>query len=283
VAYSIAARPDQILEFYLRQPYMVRDCKSGTQDVAPSAVVVGPCTYRRIGLVLCGRFLVFTIHFHASGFHQLFRAPMHELVDCAHDAESVIGNSVLEIEQRLAEASEFRERVRAATVFLLQRLTARPSFDPVAMIANRFPVRGALRVGDAAVRAGLSIRQFERRFAEHVGRSPKLYASIIRFNAALQAKIMAPERLWTGIAQEAGYYEQCIWSEISRALRARARRYSPGSSARRQRLGPDVAFLLSPDRAIVTLAKPLSLEGGVSWQALALLQSAQRTSRQSEP
>jgi hypothetical protein len=33
VAYSIAARPDQILEFYLRQPYMVRDCKSGTQDV----------------------------------------------------------------------------------------------------------------------------------------------------------------------------------------------------------------------------------------------------------
>ena len=156
VAYSIAARPDQILEFYLRQPYMVRDCKSGTQDVAPSAVVVGPCTYRRIGLVLCGRFLVFTIHFHASGFHQLFRAPMHELVDCAHDAESVIGNSVLEIEQRLAEASEFGEQVRAATVFLLQRLTARPSFDPVAMIANRFPVRGALRVGDAAVRAGLN-------------------------------------------------------------------------------------------------------------------------------
>ena len=48
VAYSIAARPDQILGFYLRQPYMVRDCKSGSQDVAPSAVVVGPCTYRRI-------------------------------------------------------------------------------------------------------------------------------------------------------------------------------------------------------------------------------------------
>jgi hypothetical protein len=166
VAYSIAARPDQILEFYLRQPYMVRDCKSGSQDVAPSAVVVGPCTYRRIAPVLCGRFLVFTIHFHASGFHQLFRAPMHELVDCAHDAESVIGNSVLEIEQRLAEASEIRERVRAATVFLLQRLTARPSFDPVAMIANRFAVRGALRVGDAAVRAGLSIRQFERRLSE---------------------------------------------------------------------------------------------------------------------
>ena len=207
VVYSIAARPYQILEFYLQQPYLVRDCESGTQEAAPT-VVVGPCTHRRIELVLCGRFLVFTVHFHASGFHRLFRAPMHELVDRAYEAQSVIGDGAPEIEQRLAEASDFRERVRAATVFLLQHLTAQSSFDPVAIIANRFRVRGARRIGDVAVRAGLSIRQFERRFAEHVGLPPKLYASLVRFNGALQAKIMAPERLWTDIAQEAGYYDQ---------------------------------------------------------------------------
>ena len=187
VFYSVAARPEQILEFYLRQPYMVRDCKSGTQDVTPCAVVVGPCTHRRIELVLCGRFLVFTVHFHASGFHQLFRAPMRELVDCAHDAES--GHSAracVRSSRGWPRHQNFASEFRAATVFLLQQLTARPSFDPVAMIANRFTMGGALRVGDAAVRAGLSIRQFERRFAEHVGVSPKLYASIIRFNAALR-------------------------------------------------------------------------------------------------
>src|SRR5580704_7157259 len=52
VVYPIAARPEQILEFYLHQRYLVRDYESGAEDLAPRAVVVGPCTYRRAELVL---------------------------------------------------------------------------------------------------------------------------------------------------------------------------------------------------------------------------------------
>jgi uncharacterized protein (TIGR02246 family) len=88
VVYPIAARPEQILEFYLRQRYLVRDYESGAEDLAPRAVVVGPCTYRRAELVLHGHFEVFTIHFHASGFYRLFRhdiPAMRELfADDAH-------------------------------------------------------------------------------------------------------------------------------------------------------------------------------------------------------
>jgi transcriptional regulator GlxA family with amidase domain len=68
--------------------------------------------------------------------------------------------------------------------------------------------RGALGVGDAAAGAGLSMRQFERRFSEQVGVSPKLYARVVRFNAALEAKMNAPRRLWTDIAHDLGYYDQ---------------------------------------------------------------------------
>ena len=52
VVYPIAARPGQILEFYLQERYFVRDCNSGAQDVVPRAVVVGPCTCRRVELRL---------------------------------------------------------------------------------------------------------------------------------------------------------------------------------------------------------------------------------------
>jgi transcriptional regulator GlxA family with amidase domain len=77
------------------------------------------------------------------------------------------------------------------------------------VIANRFLLeRGALRVDDAAESAGLSIRQFERRFITQVGLSPKHYARIARFDAALEAKVTAPRRLWTEIAHEFGYYDQ---------------------------------------------------------------------------
>ena len=209
VVYPLAARPDMFLEFYLRQRYLVRERQSGVYDLAPCSVVVGPCTYRRAELVLRGHFDVFTIQFNASGFHRLFRAPMTELADRAYDARSVIGPCVSEIEQKLGDAAGFEGRVQVANDFLLQRMREPDVIDGVAAVADRlFRVPAAFRVGDAAKSVGLSVRQFERRFAEQVGLPPKPYASIIRFNAALQAKTIAPQRLWTAIAHEFGYYDQ---------------------------------------------------------------------------
>jgi AraC-like DNA-binding protein len=134
---------------------------------------------------------------------------MSGLADRAYDAQSVIGSIASEVEERLAEASSFRERVRIATDFLLQRLEERGASDAVTATANGLLLKhGELRVDDAAARVGMSIRQFERRFAEQVGMPPKRYARIVRFNAALNAKMTAPRRLWTDIAHEVGYYDQ---------------------------------------------------------------------------
>ena len=52
------------------------------------------------------------------------------------------------------------------------------------------------------------MRQFERRFCELVGVTPKRYARIVRFDAALRAKMAVPKRAWTDIAHEIGYYDQ---------------------------------------------------------------------------
>ncbi len=208
IIFPIAARPEQFLEFYLKQRYLVHLCETGIRDEAPRAVVVGPCTYRRVELVLHGRFDVFTVHFQPAGFHQLFGVPMSELTDRAYEARSVVGPMVSGIEQRLADASSFGERVDVATAFLLKRVTGRAP-DAVAVAANRvLDDCGGLRICDAAASAGLSVRQFERRFCEEVGVAPKRYARIVRFHAALQAKTTVAKRAWTDIAHEFGYYDQ---------------------------------------------------------------------------
>jgi transcriptional regulator GlxA family with amidase domain len=56
--------------------------------------------------------------------------------------------------------------------------------------------------------AGLGIRQFERRFRYEVGISPKLYARIVRFEAALRFKVAAPAMRWTDIAHALHYHDQ---------------------------------------------------------------------------
>lgn len=209
VVFPIAARPELIVEFYLQERYLVRVCETGAEELAPRAVVVGPCTFRRAELVLQGRFDVFTIHFQASGFYQLFRVPVADLADRAYDAESVIGAVVSEIGERLAEAPSFQDRIRVATGFLLRYRQAGQSPDAVAAIANRLLFKDSwLRVDEAAASAGVSIRQFERRFVKQVGLSPKRYTRIVRFDAALKAKMTAPRRPWTDIAHAFGYYDQ---------------------------------------------------------------------------
>ena len=73
-------------------------------------------------------------------------------------------------------------------------------------VANRFlSERGALGIREAAAEAGLSVRQFERRFSEQVWVPPTLYARVVRFNAALEAKMSAPRQQWTDIAHDFGY------------------------------------------------------------------------------
>ena len=207
--YPIVARPDQFLEFYLQDPYIVRIADGAPPEIVPRSVVVGPCTRPRAQLVLHGQIDVLTIQFRPAGFHRLFRMPMGEFADQAFDARLIIGPKFRDFEQKLARASTFEERAWAASAFLLECLTERSGGDAVAAVANRFlSERGVLDIVDAAAEAELSVRQFERRFNEQVGVPPKLYARIVRFNAALEAKKSAPRRLWTDIAHDFGYYDQ---------------------------------------------------------------------------
>src|SRR5687767_1559031 len=67
---------------------------------------------------------------------------------------------------------------------------------------------GCVRVTELARSAGIGIRQFERRFRYEIGVSPKLYARIARFEAALRLKAAAPAMAWTDIAHALDYYDQ---------------------------------------------------------------------------
>lgn len=71
-----------------------------------------------------------------------------------------------------------------------------------------FAAAGRLLIPASAHRAGLSVRQFERRFTQQIGMRPKLYARIARFEAALNYKARSPAQNWTEIAHHFGYSDQ---------------------------------------------------------------------------
>lgn len=68
--------------------------------------------------------------------------------------------------------------------------------------------RGWVDIRMISDQAGFSARQFSRRFAEYMGMRPKLFARVVRFQAALASKALRPSATWTDVAQDFGYFDQ---------------------------------------------------------------------------
>ena len=205
----LPARPKQLLTFFFADRYHVLRPGSGQSDASPRVTVVGPQTHSRAGLSVFGRIDNFTIHFQPAGFNQLFGIPMTELTDAAYDAQAVIGPEISMLEHELDDTPGFAERIQLVEECLVRLLGCHGPPDPVAVAANHlFASHGIHRVSAMATASGLSPRQFERRFLAQVGVPPKLYARIIRFNAALDHKLRRPGRAWSQIANDQNYYDQ---------------------------------------------------------------------------
>ena len=209
VVHPVPARAASLIEFDLGDPINVLDYKQVAQRKSPKVVVVGPQTYRRVEMQLQGDLDSFVIMFQPDGLHRLFSVGMHELTDQDYEGHSVLGAFVSQLQLHLGECKSFEERARRVDGFLLRRAVDSRGSDGISTAAHRIVVGGGrLEIVTLANRAGLSMRQFERRFIQQVGIRPKLFARIARFEAALDAKARSATKSWTEVAHEFGYYDQ---------------------------------------------------------------------------
>jgi len=209
VVHPVPARVAPLIEFDFGDPIHVLDYKKLVQRKSPSTVVVGPQTSRRVEMQLQGALESFVIMFQPDGLHRLFAIPMHELTDQDYEADTVLGGFISQVRQRLGNSKSFAERVRLVDKLLLRQSLRSRGFDGISAAANRIILAGGrLGIPALAERAGLSMRQFERRFIQQVGMRPKLFARIARFEAALETKARSATKSWTAVAHEFGYYDQ---------------------------------------------------------------------------
>jgi AraC-like DNA-binding protein len=158
----------------------------------------------------------FTGHVHAFGiflkphvFWQLFRIPTCLLTDKEHFAEDLLGKDILDVYSIMAECKTFQQRVRAAEEYLLPfAMQARGRTLILKTAQYMAHCKGAVRVEEIAYQAAMSVRQYERRFSEEMGMTPKHFARTTRFQRAVDAKRLFPKRSWLSIAHELGYFDQ---------------------------------------------------------------------------
>jgi AraC-like DNA-binding protein len=205
----VPARSPQAIEFTFGAPYEVRRLdRSGSRNAYPIALI-GSQTFRRVELLMHGNIDAFTIVFQPGGVSTLFSVPPQELTNDDFEGESVLGRGLGELLRRLGDVCSFADRARVADTYLCAKRPAQDSISGITSAATRvLSSSGCARVSDLAHHAGLGIRQFERRFRYEIGIPPKLYAKIVRFEAALKRKAAAPAMRWTDIAHALGYHDQ---------------------------------------------------------------------------
>ena len=223
VRIALPARTQVILEFYFAAPHLVEIVATRMRERAPTAVVVGPQTFRRVDLLLSGIVEVFTVQFTPTGLHALFAIPMRHAIDTAVPAGDLLGTDLVDrLHDRLAGAQGHAARAAICDdVLLAHHATRVPA--ATRSIASRAVAaiergRGTASVADLSVAAGLSPRQLRRLFEAEVGMAPKLYARIVRLDAAMVARRAAPDRSWTDIAHDLGWFDQAHLDKDFRAL-----------------------------------------------------------------
>ena len=202
--------PQQWLYFYPRDEMSTFHYGQGREIRSPRSIVVGP-QVSRVDLRFPPDHLMVCAAFWPGGLHRLLGVPVKELFDFSIDSRVLLGPGVSEVEDRLAETTDYAAMLAVLEGYLLGRLRRLrpPAERPLdRLLPALLPTgRTTASLEHLAAEACLSPRQFERGFFERVGMSPKLYARIVRFDRAFRLKEQQPGLDWLAVAVQTGYYD----------------------------------------------------------------------------
>ena len=160
-----------------------------------------------------GDYSILCVQFAANGISAIFGIPQRILTNSILPAGDLLGKHNQFITEQLSEMNNNIEAMgKLLNDYFTKRLLMQKHeyyTNMIAHIANIiFRSKEMVSIGDLGKLCNMNLRTLERRFSEEVGMPPKLYMRIVRFQSALQNKMLHPEKNWTDICYESSYFDQ---------------------------------------------------------------------------
>lgn len=227
--------PDGLVEvvFHWRTPLVCRyDGEEFTRQ--PRSIAVSQ-TRRFVEFRPQGACGFISARFHPWGACHFLGLPLSELADCQVDAEILWGQAARDLEERLAEASAYRQRVRLLEQFLLAQLHRHHKDEVEPLVREVYRHKGHLKIPHLCRHLGFSERGLERTFSAALGMTPKRFARLTRFLHSCRMVRDRRHTALTEIALDCGYYDQSHFNAEFKAF--------SGLTPRRFRAAQNVSFL----------------------------------------
>jgi AraC-like DNA-binding protein len=151
---------------------------------------------------------MFGVYLYPYAIPLLLKTPANEFSNHAVDLKTLLGKDGEMIEERIMLAVDNFERTKIVSDFLLHRLKNSKNKYPAitSCIQKAVQYNSFNSVGMLIDYCNLSRRQFERKFKEQSGFSPKDFLRLVRFTTSLKS----PEKISSlaKLAIDCGYYDQ---------------------------------------------------------------------------
>ena len=200
-------RPEHSITFYINDKQNYQDTNLSIKPY-PSCVINGIYTvpvHRHAG----NDFLAIKVVLQPSTLYQLLRFSITELTNNFLDAESIWGNDVAMLCDRLKQEDDLDKMITCIESFLTIKLKKiNIDFTPIDMASNwLLQQESHVSIDWLAGQSCLSRRQFIRNFEKRIGVSAKTFERIIRFDKAYRLKNLHPKYNWLYIAMACNYHD----------------------------------------------------------------------------
>jgi AraC-like DNA-binding protein len=200
-------KPEQCLYFYPFERETIEYANGCRKISVPPVILIGQQLSASKRCSLGERMLIFQIMFQPTGLYRLTGIPSYEFNEEFLDAEDIFSKEIRLINEQLYHAQDYSQMVEIADRFVSNLICKKVKEAHSLDVLSDFLLNGNERISlDMLAReACLCIKQFERKFKERTGVTPKLFAKIVRFDRAFCLRLKYPDMHWNQIAYRCDY------------------------------------------------------------------------------
>lgn len=196
------------LMFYLEDKPLAQNTQL---QICENSIISGQLS-KFYDMEIRGKLSLFSISLHPYAVNLLFNFPSSETFNKNVPLSYLTGERITGLEEKLYDAKSFHEKVGIASAYLLERLKKSDLNGYNKRLKHNISVinkaGGNVEIDFLASEACMGRKQYERKFIEHIGCSPKKFLQTVRFQQCLSLKSNYPEMRLTELAYASGYFDQ---------------------------------------------------------------------------
>ena len=200
--------PEEAVRFLVKGKLWTENLEAGTKQQMPGISIIGQPT-SRLNLFISPEFQMLYVRFQPGTLFKLWKIPMTLLLDQQIDATAILGNEINEVYEQMGECTSFDAMLQILHNYFIKKINLLKNdslpIDVIGKLILQEPQ--SFNLEKTAKEACLSNRQFEKRFEQLIGITPKYFARICRFYDAYVLKESQLKLDWLSIAVQTGYHD----------------------------------------------------------------------------